>query len=150
VTFYIGKNKTPFSIHSGFLEAFSESISRSVSVLEDEPNKSVASLEDVDESTFGRCCQVVYTNDYSVPEPTFTTASGDGDKVIPQLAIEKDLLNMRNNTFHPAELLSIPKILQVYVDADLTYEPRPDTTPEEDYSEIFLCHARLYRFAFSE
>ena len=38
-------------------------------------------------------------------------------------------------------------MLQEYFDdADLAYKPRLNMTQEEDYSEIFLCHAHLYHF----
>ena len=117
-------------------------------MLEEKPNEFVASLEVVDEFTFGRCCQFVYTGDYSVPEPGFTMASSDGNKMTLEPDIQQDLEDIRNNRFHPAQLLNVPNMLQKYVDdADLAYKPRPNATPEEDYSEIFLCHAHLYRFA---
>ena len=38
-------------------------------------------------------------------------------------------------------------MLQKYInDANLAYKPWLNATPEEDYSKIFLCHARLYCF----
>lgn len=60
-------------------------------MLEEKPNEFVASLEDVDEFTFGRCCQFVYTGDYSVPNPGFTMASSDRDKMAPEPDIPQDL-----------------------------------------------------------
>lgn len=136
-----------------------------------EAQQGFAILEDVDEGTFVRFIRWAYSKDYPAPEhglveicnetsaqwpPTETSkdASFDEDFVWSTWSTKKE--KKKKNTNHSSSLkgsLRESFIIQYdllssghTVDPSIP-GPRGNTAPEEDYTEVFLGHARMYVFA---
>src|ERR1700733_507674 len=67
--FLIGPDKKTFYIHTELVAQHSSTLGALVSGPMAEAKENCAILEDVDEGTFVRFAEYMYTNDYSVPDP---------------------------------------------------------------------------------
>ncbi|RHZ45040.1 uncharacterized protein CDV56_100457 [Aspergillus thermomutatus] len=112
--------------------------------------------EQVDEVVFGRCCEFVYSGDYSVPLPTANPCGDDGDQPRDSKALSRgsvrrwDPLNHRKNIFHPTKLPDIYAFIKEKLDkAPLDEDGEvPNTDPADNYAGVFLSHAEVYHFAY--
>ncbi|KAK9578594.1 hypothetical protein V6Z92_009267 [Aspergillus fumigatus] len=145
VDFVIGKSRKRFSVHAALASSFPKEI------LQPPINGQV------DEIVFGRCCEFVYSGDYSVPLPT-ADSRGDGDdepsdsQELPQESARRwNPLNYRENIFHPTKLPDICAFITKNLDnAPLDEDGEiPNTDPADNYAGVFLSHAEVHRFAFS-
>ena len=64
----VGKEKKRFSIHKALEGSFPASA------------LVASAIEDDDKAVFARCCEFVYTGDYSVPSPTSNPSGRDAGK----------------------------------------------------------------------
>lgn len=193
--FFIGPDKKTFYVHTDLVVQHSSALAALVSGRMAEAKESCAFLEDVDEGTFVRFVEYMYTNDYSVPDPvivqmTSDSASENGQDGIeetaavdePQptpiheddwsfgmLSSKKDAKKKKkaskSNPWHmeevPVEDAPIPELEypqreckkdrlwsefmeKAHVKHHEPWEPRQNTESCEDYTQVFLCHARLY------
>lgn len=56
--------------------------------------------------------------------------------------------NLLQNLFHPREFPALSRTIEEKLeDLSAVYMPYPNDGPLEDHSEIFLTHARVYRFS---
>ncbi|KAK9576872.1 hypothetical protein HCH54_001474 [Aspergillus fumigatus] len=145
VDFVIGKSRKRFSVHAALASSFPKEI------LQPPINGQV------DEIVFGRCCEFVYSGDYSVPLPT-ADPCGDGDdeprdsQELPQESARRwNPLNHRENIFHPTKLPDICAFIKKNLDNAPLDEGGeiPNTDPADNYAGVFLSHAEVHRFAFS-
>lgn len=138
-----------------------------------EAQQGFAILEDVDEGTFVRFIRWAYNKDYPAPEHTLVEGSSETSAQRPTPDIPKDAdwgLNddddwtgwspkkgkKEKNTGHSSS--SKGSLRESFItqydslswghSADASIPgPRGNRAPEEDYSEVFLGHARMYVFA---
>lgn len=60
--------------------------------------------DEIDEVDFGRCCEFVYTGDYSVPLPTSELHQTDDDAPIWTPMSRWNPTNLVRNIFHPMSI----------------------------------------------
>jgi len=75
--FLIGPSKKTFYVHAGLVAQQSSSLGALVSGPMTEAREKCAFLEDIDEDTFMRFIEYLYTDDYSVPEPEIVLRPSD-------------------------------------------------------------------------
>lgn len=86
VLFVVGKDRKRFLIHKELASSFPSEILRSPIV------------EGIDEVVFGRCCEFVYTGDYSAPSPIY---DGIGIQSLTESVRRWDPARLTWNFFHP-------------------------------------------------
>ncbi|KAL4935807.1 hypothetical protein BDV06DRAFT_206145 [Aspergillus oleicola] len=140
ITCLVGPTKSSYQIHAKALYRFLKP--QTIDGLEISTKPVTIYFPDVDEATFGHCCELAYTGAYSVPlEPL--SAAGDIDNSKERL-FNRDILTC--NIFHPQLLPHLYDVLQKYI-------IRPATEPcctkrADNYAELLLCHARIHRYAY--
>jgi hypothetical protein len=162
-----------------------------------EAKESCAFLEDVDEGTFVRFVEYMYTNDYSVPDPVIVQMASDStfengqDGIEETTAVDeakptsihedywsfgmssskkdKKKKGSKGNPWRMDEVLeAVPAedtpieypqheckkdqlwsefTEKAHVRHHQPWEPRQNKESCEDYTQVFLCHARLYVFS---
>ncbi|RHZ60736.1 uncharacterized protein CDV56_106670 [Aspergillus thermomutatus] len=141
VEFVIGKNRRRFSIHAALAGAFPKEIFQP-------PING-----QIDEVVFGRCCEFVYSGDYSVPLPTADSCGDNGDSQALSRGSARrwDPMNHQENIFHPTKLPDICAFIKKKLDkAPLNEDEEvPDNDPADNYAAFFLSHAEVYRFAYT-
>ena len=87
--FLIGPDKKTFYVHTELVAQHSSALSALVSGRMAEAKESCAILEDVDEGTFVRFVEYMYTNDYSVPDPVIVQMASNSTFESDQDGIEE-------------------------------------------------------------
>ncbi|KAL4801660.1 hypothetical protein BDV18DRAFT_148488 [Aspergillus unguis] len=135
VEFVIGKDRKRLSIHAALARSFPKKIF--------EPSLN----SEIDIVVFGRCCEFVYSGDYSVPLPisrplkSETPSKNDPPRWDPA--------SLTANVFYPARLRSMYAALSSRLGKELPCEERVvNTDPRADHAEIFLSHAKVYQLGF--
>ena len=125
-----------------------------------EAKQGYALLDDVDEDTFVRFVRWTYSQDYTAPEHTWeetegiegsTTEAAQKEECISdgwgnfsaKPKKKKKKASSRLHTSLKESFISEPDSWG----PDALPGPRSNLSPQEDYTEVFLCHARLYVFA---
>ena len=127
-----------------------------------EAQQGFAILEDVDEGTFVRFIRWAYNKDYPAPEPTLVENSNETSAQTPTIESPKDTgsddlswggWSPKKGKGHSSssqgglrESFIIQYDLQSLGHSSIP-GPRGNKAPEEDYTEVFLGHARMYVFA---
>lgn len=196
--FLIGPDKKTFYVHTDLVVQHSSTLAALVSGGMAEAKESCAFLEDVDEGTFVRFVEYMYTNDYSVPDPVIVQMASDStfengqhgieetaaaqptpthedDWSFGMMSSKKDKKRMKKaskgNPWYmeeePVQEAAIPVddpseypqreckkdrlwsefTEKAHVRHREPWEPRQNTESCEDYTQVFLCHARLYVFS---
>jgi hypothetical protein len=181
--FLIGPDKKTFYVHTELVAQQSSALAALISGRMAEAKESCALLEDVDESTFVRFVEYMYTNDYLVPDPVIAQMTSKGtsedgqDRIEPEpepestkqgswSSIKKDnkkrkkslmgdIWSMEALPEEPREEYRQCKKDQLWsefteaacVRHHEPWEPRQNKESCEDYTQVFLCHARLYIFS---
>lgn len=116
-------------------------------------------IESIDEEVFGRCCEFVYSGDYSTPCPVpqsprnGTPQPGNRETQCQEEANRWDSSSLNWNLFHPKGLLRNYDILLAEL-AELGHTPRSgfekdlNNDPFTSYAAVFLSHAEIHRFGF--
>lgn len=147
IHFFVGKNQKQFSIHQALESSF--------------PRKALepAMIESIDEEVFGRCCEFVYSGDYSAPCPVpqssgnGTPQPGNRETQCQEEANRWDSSSLDWNLFHPKGLLRNYDILLAEL-AELGHTPPSgsekdlNNDPFTNYAAVFLSHAEIHRFGF--
>ena len=128
-----------------------------------EAQQGFAILEDVDEGTFVRFIRWAYSKDYPAPEHTLVESCNETTKTSNHVdedfgwgtwSTKKDKKkkttgqssslkgSLRESFIMQHDLLSSGHTLDPSIPG-----PRGNVAPEEDYTEVFLGHARMYVFA---
>ena len=115
-----------------------------------EAEQGFATLEDVDVNTFVRFVQWLYYGYYDAASPR-SLASLDTYQSPVRVTQKAKTCNSCHRTTYDA----IPQPNESFVQRSYTVrnvkkdapQPRPNSNKPEDYSEVFLGHARLYVFA---
>ncbi|KAJ4424167.1 hypothetical protein N0V82_001215 [Gnomoniopsis sp. IMI 355080] len=166
-TFVVGPNKKEFSIHEA---AFSE-LSCPLEALLSGPYKESQTLRvewpDIDEGTFIRFARWAYTGSYVTEEPdiildrtnvklSIPSSDGsdvveDGDNVTPEepLYSLQSIVDKRSHHRRPGTKRHglIQKFLDMsakYPTTTSDFKPRQNKESCEEYTGVFLCHAKLY------
>ncbi|KAI1947732.1 hypothetical protein LOZ12_003654 [Ophidiomyces ophidiicola] len=171
--FLIGAEKELFTIHTALIVDHSEPLSVLISGGMAEAREGYAWLEDTDPQTFARFGQYLYTGDYEAADPNIIPSPPEivsnapdefpDDSLADTLEAEdhklwlckkkdkgkKKRLIQRND---PVQILDMKptNFSDLKYDAavhNFKKDPRRNMEPCEDYTEVFLCHARLYTFA---
>ena len=130
-----------------------------------EAKQGFALLDDVDKDTFVRFIRWTYTKDYPVPGFTWVESEApEGLEASKTEATQKDAMTVEENfaawgnfgknkkkkkkssRLHTSLKESFISEYQC-LSQESRPEPRGNLHPQEDYTEIFLSHARLYVFA---
>ena len=127
-----------------------------------EAKQGFALLEDVDEGTFVRFIRWTYTKDYLAPEYTWVE-TGEGPEGSKTEAVQKEATpsdDLDSWTFAKDKKKKKKTSSKThtslkesffceydYSSPDSKVGPRSNLHPREDYTEVFLSHARLYVFA---
>ncbi|GBF61547.1 hypothetical protein TMEN_4051 [Trichophyton mentagrophytes] len=157
-TFLIGPEKVPFVVNS-------EAIAKQSSVLHGLVNGNMLEAQsktvvwpDVDEDTFVRFCEFCYLDNYSPP-----SCGWDGNTVEEAVPVENDTQFEKLAHALESHLASRPK-QSLEARSDLTedqqyllperctqfteqFEPFSNVTDDQDFTPVFLGHARLYVIA---
>ena len=128
-----------------------------------EAKQGFALLDDVDEGTFVRFIRWTYTKDYPAPEYTWIEIregpEGSKTEVVQKEAPPSDDLDSwgtfakvkKKKKKTSSKLHTNLKESFIseydYSSPDVKPGPRSNLHPQEDYTEVFLSHARLYVFA---
>lgn len=116
-----------------------------------EARASSATLEDVDPATFGRFCTFLYGKTYEAADHTYGPSSLPGSSADPR-SLERGYEDEGNGGMHQPgradawrrfNALSLPDLPSDTIACQF----RKNKAPEEDYTDVFLSHARLYVFA---
>lgn len=128
-----------------------------------EAKQGFAILDDVDEGTFIRFIRWTYSKNYPAPEHTWAETGGEGSKteaeqkegsisddplaswiggVVKKKKKKKKSSSTMNTTLKESFISHYD-----YWSSDLMPGPRSNRHPQEDYTEVFLSHARLYVLA---
>jgi hypothetical protein len=133
-------------VHTSLVESFPKSITQNV-------KDGAAIIGDVNEDAFSFACEFAYTGDYSVPLPVLMSPRAQrdhssNDEPAQRGAKRWNSENLLQNLFHPREFPALSRTIEGKMD-DLSagYMPYPNNDPLEDHSEIFVTHARVYRFS---
>ncbi|KAJ5640298.1 uncharacterized protein N7484_008160 [Penicillium longicatenatum] len=139
---FVGKSRKQFSIHKALRSSFPK---RAL-----EPKM----IKAVDEEVFGRCCEFVYSGDYSVPPPITKSSKNDDlqgrdiETRTQKVAKRWDPSHLTWNIFSPKGLSqNYDRLLQ-----KLDHPPRSkfvrelNNDPFTSYAAVFLSHAEIYCF----
>jgi hypothetical protein len=148
VEFSIGKDRKRFQIHAALAGFFPKEI------LQPPIN------HEIDEVVFGRCCEFVYSGNYSVPSPISNPSGSDGgsdgdqpsnSKAVPQRSVGRwNPGNLTKNLFHPTNLPDLYALILERLDQKILYEDigALNTDPMVNYAGVFLNHAEVYRLGY--
>lgn len=112
-----------------------------------------AIIEDVNEDAFSCACEFAYTGDYSVPLPVPMSPGArkdhdSNDSPAQRGAKRWNSENLLQNLFHPRKFPALSRTIEEKLeDLSAVCMPYINDDPLEDHSEIFLTHARVYRFS---
>lgn len=165
--FLVGPSKTRFTLHKALVAPLSEPLAATMSNGMQESQLGFACLDDVDEDTFQRFAEWVYTENYSPAVPC--TASVDGgdneeekketiSETIQPEAIDYELEVPYEHAFQGKRKRcrkeepwsgwdrSPPQPRQDRIGRFRVNQVALDQDPKKDYVDFFLCHARLWVF----
>ncbi|KFZ23587.1 hypothetical protein V502_01936 [Pseudogymnoascus sp. VKM F-4520 (FW-2644)] len=175
-TFGIGENNVEVTVHAAAIAKQSQALDRLINGPMEEARTRIARLEDVHEDTFVRVCQFAYTGGYETPvfiqrpESSSTWSPPNVDANEPgELAEEPeseqgepapklDDLSFGATRQKKHKKISKSRFLRDLFDkkdfdvvtprlgALYRCEVRQNASAEEDYTSVFLGHARLYVF----
>lgn len=123
-----------------------------------EAQKGCATLQDVDRETFIRFIRWAYTGQYSAaefrqdqspsesPEPTWKKKKKKNSVAVPEWDYTQPIYESCNKSKSEMKSLFIEHTYNVPA-TSLSDPPRSNLGPLEDYSDVFLSHARVYVFA---
>lgn len=157
---------TPLYVHAALVADCSGPLDRMINGHLSEAKQGFALLEDVDEGTFVRFIRWTYSKDYPAPEYTWAeteeekdTPEGSKSEAAPkETSMSDDLLASLSSVGKKKKKKKSSSTLNSslkesfisqydYWSSDLMPGPRSNMHPQEDYTEVFLSHARLYVFA---
>ncbi|KAK1249009.1 hypothetical protein MKX08_007229, partial [Trichoderma sp. CBMAI-0020] len=142
--FIIGHRKKLFTIHENAVYRLSKSLNDLLNGSMKEANEHCVYWEDVDEKTFLRFAQWAYTGEYSPAEPDLIIASAQ----LASFKLGSTLKASVDNTAHSLASFSIAFNNHTgFSSPTILHTPRKNKESCEEYSEIFLSHARLYTLA---
>ena len=152
--FLVGPDLREFTIHSALVAHQSRPLDALINGNMKEAIERCVKWEDIDEKTFIRFSQYVYTGAYNEEVPTkreMNVPKPEDDLDVFQHDVGSSL-GSKKKVKKTVELLGSKKecLWQTFKDfyqpALLKHEPLPNA-PDDDYTETLLCHARMYAFA---
>lgn len=159
--FLIGDAAVEFFVHPAIVAQQSKSLATLIHGKMKEARDGYACIEDVDVDTFARFVEYCYTEDYAAAEHACTAFDGIESMDKPEDKIEEfqrtlgkrcrktssvsSGLTRRQEMWNTFTELSCDTPAQVPKPPQ--YSARPNEQACEDYTDVFLSHARLYVFA---
>ncbi|KAJ4417805.1 hypothetical protein N0V82_005971 [Gnomoniopsis sp. IMI 355080] len=173
VTFVVGEDKKEFQLHASAIAKLSQPLDVLLNGQMKEAREGRVEWPDIDEQTFVRFLQWVYSKTYDVPEPDGPLTAAATSKNDPKTckAPQADIQGLKMPTATPVVSTVAPvgstvancvecfskkpsdlgtsatcaKIKRfLEIGRTTTFIPRSNTKCTEDYTNIFLCHAELY------
>ena len=154
---------TPLYVHAALVADCSAPLDRMINGHLSEASQGFALLNDVDEGTFVRFIRWTYTKDYTAAEYTWAEIGegpdGSETEIAQKEAPASDAIDdwatsvkvKKKKKKSSSKLHTSLKESFIcefdYWGPDVTVGPRSNLHPQEDYTEVFLSHARLYVFA---
>ncbi len=166
--FLIGKRQQPMTIHTSLMAEQSPALRSLVSGSMAEAQTGTAIWEEVDEDTFARFTQFMYTGDYPPPShdtiiysPAVTHNDADIEERTSPPAEPAQDLDWGSGSFTTSkkEKKKRPQIVERVQFHDMVYKVphlsnfkdmykiRPNESSTEDYTPVFVGHAQLYVLA---
>jgi len=171
--FLLGEQQQPMTIHTALVAEQSPALRALVSGFMEEAQTGTAIWKEVDEGTFARFAQFAYTGDYRLPscvtiEDPWAVRDDDvgiGEDVAPSPLAEPKRDSNSEFGFDISRKPSKqdkkrrPRVVERVGFHDLVYKIprsstfadtcsiRPNESSAEDYTPVFLGHAKLYVFA---
>lgn len=162
-TFLVGEEQVSMMIHIALVAEQSPVLESLVNGSMQEATSGIVIWKDVEEDTFGRFAQFVYTGDYDAPShttmgdhlPTLDKAEEERDTTA-ESALSKGDWDLRDHSIPKPSVKSkkTPKFSELSYPGpirpepfNIRQQPRRNQSPKEDYLPIFLAHARLYVLA---
>ncbi|KIW89627.1 uncharacterized protein Z519_09783 [Cladophialophora bantiana CBS 173.52] len=156
--FLVGPAAKPFYIHAKLATQLSSTMAALVEGSMAEAKRCYAVLEDIDEDTFVRVVQFAYTGDYAVAEPDtpVENSSNHLDHAEPAPAVYEYLPEEEpSNAVLPAEPDERTRGERAwdffqsaaYKKETQPWQPEVNQDSRQDYTPVFLCHAKLYIFS---
>lgn len=157
--FLVGPRGREFIIHSALVAHQSEALNALVNGGMKEASEQCVVWDETDEETFLRFCQFAYTGSYDGADPEkrrtedLTTILERAGR--PKGGIEHNPIRRKAQQYDvpspPALFITKKEYLwntftSLHPDPDVK-SPIRDIGPEDDYTDVFLSHARIYVFA---
>lgn len=154
--FLVGEKHIPMIIHTALVAEQSPALESLVNGSMQEATSGTVIWEDVEEETFGRFAQFVYTWDYDTPSHTtmedhsqlrtFDKAEEElkGSWDLPDHSIPKPFIKSKKTLKFSELSYQGPTWPEPF---NIRRQPRKSESPKEDYLPVFLAHARLYGLA---
>ncbi|KAF2181278.1 hypothetical protein K469DRAFT_589627, partial [Zopfia rhizophila CBS 207.26] len=146
--FIVGENGRKFTVHNALIAYHSRPLGTIINKRLLEAKVSCI-LEDVDEDTFVRFAQFAYTGDYLAAKPETIIEKLPSNAFCRDPKIQEDGSGSQTEPLEHGP--SKKEQLWEQFTAERYLIPSPPTgikqEPYHSYSEVFLCHARVYMFA---
>lgn len=153
--FIVGAEQIPMMIHTALVAEQSPALESLVNGSMQEATSGTVIWEDVEEDTFGRFAQFVYTGDYDTPSHTTMEDHSQVpplDKTEEQPDIMFGFGHAHDSKFEAGlKGKRAPKFSELSYPGpagpfpfNVKMQPRHNKSSKEDYRPIFLAHARLY------
>ncbi|KND89137.1 hypothetical protein TOPH_06232 [Tolypocladium ophioglossoides CBS 100239] len=156
--FFIGPDATEFMIHSALVAHQSEALNVLVNGAWKEGTEQCATWKDLYEETFLRFSQFAYTGRYDGAEPQkrkaeeHTTVPDNAEEIDPW-ATPSLTKKKSKKIVHPSSPVFDMSKKDLLWNKFSSLYPRPQTrttissnAPDDDYTDVFLSHARMYVF----
>ncbi|KXX80954.1 Rho-related BTB domain-containing protein 3 [Madurella mycetomatis] len=142
--FFVGPERREFMVHSAIVARQSRVLNTLVNGNFSEAPEGHATLESVDEQTFVSFIQYAYTGDYSEKWPQRPDTPGEATSMRSQPNTASISCTCSQRQQEP----SLWKTFKSTVNKRQSiFHPRPNTDAKQDYTDVFISHARLYIFA---
>lgn len=152
-----------FVVHSGLVSECSEPLDRMINGHLTEAQQGFAILEDIDTESFVRVVRWLYSRDYPAlgpfiapkEDPAIEPAPAVNDEDWSSWATAGKRKKKDRERKHDQSERTTLKESFISLEYDIgdqgstlaTPAARSNKSPDEDYTEVFLCHARIYVFA---
>ncbi|PTB72119.1 hypothetical protein M440DRAFT_1385281 [Trichoderma longibrachiatum ATCC 18648] len=145
--FLVGPKKKEFALHRTAVSRLSKSLDQLVNGRMREAKEQCVSWEDTDEKTFIRFGEWAYTGDYTPGEPEILL---DASQIAPSQQDSADAADCRKG---PAMASTTHRMMYKfdsndgYISQVAIQTPRVNEDRCEDFTEVYLSHAKLYVLA---
>lgn len=140
-TFIVGTEKQPFTVHAAALDKTSKVINVLLNGEMKEASEGRVEWPDMDVETFLRFMQWAYTGIYDVPEPkSILDEANTAPEGASKPAAQRALSGLDRSTTLAQQF----KAEDMYPSPTSSFIARPNQNSFEKYTDIFLCHVKLY------
>lgn len=153
--FYVGPDKTEYSIHSDLVSRQSKVLAALVYNCMKETTERCVTWEDIETLTFARFAEFVYTGTYTNPQPapssSLSAYDSGGLPCGSESPVYKSGRRQRTNQWRTSTEQSAFWQFKLDWAADGTVDcldnPAASYKSDEDFTDVFLAHAKVYVLA---